>query len=260
MSAAAILQSVRLQETPADEWARLVQLVDRAMVQAGAWSQENDPSAAERSRYSRFRADELPAIRKAAEALLKQIRSPNAVGHFDRVAFRATTRIRLTGELLRGTGLEYSRERQSVAGPFVEHLIEALVEEAQERHEPRISGRILGPLKLPGDVPRNAPDPRVTGLMFELTWLLRRYTAGLPTREIHIDDTLPDLGRPLWEVAGGLCAAALPTVAHSDVGQRFRKVIRTAEKQGGRVRWLGWRSSGYSHGLKRPEGYWGDDQ
>jgi hypothetical protein len=78
-------------------------------------------------------------------------------------------------------------------------------------------------------------------LQFELSCLLRRYTAGLPSHPIATGDGIPKKGRPCHSIVAEFIRSSIQPEFADDKGQAFLKVLRQNRGPGGKgIVWSGW--------------------
>lgn len=85
----------------------------------------------------------------------------------------------------------------------------------------------------------------MTGLQFELGFLLRRYTSGKEIRAIERGDQLPKIGQPCHAIIAEFLKSSVAPDFLSDEGQAFMKVLRgNRGPKDQAIEWWGWSAAG----------------
>jgi hypothetical protein len=259
------LEPVRRIGDSHNEFKAFANLLVHASEKAAAWNQSLDPYERQRRADQNFLTSTAPSIVKKLDKVL-ELAEEHAEA-FDAVAAKAVAAIGITPKMMEDAGFVFNVNSGSRSGPFMRSVLLILHREFEKETNSatrtsvkgeRSGGphrHIFGALSFPKrvDTVTRMPNPRITGLQFEMIFYMRRYTGRLPTREIMTGDPLPSCGRPYYDILAEFSRSAIghfPT----DNGAAFKKALRTYSATGKPVVWEGWSSSARSRG--RMKSYW----
>ncbi|SIO51164.1 hypothetical protein SAMN05443247_06894 [Bradyrhizobium erythrophlei] len=257
-AALAALEKVRRHDDN-NEFATLSRLLMRASEKAAAWNQDLDPHERQRRADQSFLDSGAPSIVTKLKGVIDLAdEHPDA---FDAVAAKAVAAIGITPKMMDEAGFVFNATSGSRSGPFMRSVLLILHREFEKETNSAtrtsVKGEksggphrhIFGPLSFPKrvDTVTRMPNPRITGLQFEMIFYMRRYTGLLPTREIVTGDALPSCGRPHYDILAEFSRSAIgyfPT----DNGAAFKKALRAYSVTGKPVVWEGWTPPARSRG------------
>ncbi len=233
-----LLDDIRRPEEELNEWIRFVSLILYACKKAIVWKRSE--AEAMQTDFNEFYS-EIVSAKNGLTKLLKF--SQRHKYRFDIIASFAEGKVGLTDKggsnsmltrrLLHVFFDELNRPRMEIRDQFLEKWNG----EAGLRML-----RLAGPLCFPGIIAdRKRPDVKLTGLQFELSFLLRRYTACLTTRPLIKGDEVPSEGRPCHAIVAEFIRCSLMPEFSDDKGQAFLKVLReNRDPEGKGIVWSGW--------------------
>ncbi len=246
-----LLEKIRRRDESQEEWIDFVSLILYACKKAIAWKPEISEPIYRLKNFNEFHGDLKLAV-NGLEKILKVARKHRYI--FDIVALYAQDSIGLTGEIC--VKLDICK----YDAPLTRNLLQALLVEfnrprgeIRQRYLERWNGddglrmmRVAGPLCFPEVIEgRKLPDLRLTGLQFELSFLLRRYTAGFSSQPIVMGDDIPRTGRPCYPVVAEFIRSSIRPEFSDDKGQAFLKVLRQNRcSDGNGIIWSGWEVQG----------------
>ncbi|MCB1885714.1 MAG: hypothetical protein KDG89_17280 [Geminicoccaceae bacterium] len=222
----AIEASRKLWRHDPDRYLDLVVGLLMACEAARAWQGCDDPNARHRRRDRAYLKD-LPE----AEAALKTLRS--FIARHGSIADYAILHAMLDAKA-EGFALDWDQVTTTRPAVMLVRLLTILGKQLRTGAPVRRGafahrmqeGCLLFP-RPRDEQDRNLPDPAWTGLVFNLLYLIRRYTAGRMGEERRYYGTdfhMPDIGKPAWPVVIAFVDAALGTYTEDvkSAERRFR--------------------------------------
>ncbi|WP_095087619.1 hypothetical protein [Mesorhizobium sophorae] len=248
-----------------DDLKQLGELMLKACQRARDWDEQSDP-------YHRRRERDRIFVESGVKSILSTVRKLAALSNqydeeFDRIVWRAVHATGISPDILRDAGFSYANTARGGESGLGGAFVRALLKEMEGRFDAetdaasRISVKgaarekhrwVQSPLLFPKlvDVSRS-PDARRTGLLFELTFYLRRFTAGRQMVPVSIMNKMPAYGDTHYDISALFVHGALG-VYPNDGGEAFEKALSSNTGPNGEpIRWWGW-------GKQEEEGHGGD--